>query len=212
MDLSEIRQEARDALKGNWLRYALITFVYCIFAIIIMYVSHMKAYLGQFLMILVTGAFAVSFCRISFQVLASESIDLDDLFYGFRMYFKSLAINLLVTIFILLWMLLLIIPGIIAAYSYSMVFFILVDNPEIRPMDAISQSKEMMKGHKWELFVLNLVFFGWAILNIFTIFIGTFWLVPYIYVSTAIFYKRIKAEYEGVQETPLTENIELDID
>jgi uncharacterized membrane protein len=212
MDYSEIRQEARNALSGNWLRYALITFVYCIFALIIMYVDYVKEYFGQFLMILVSGAFAVSFCRISLQILASESIDLDDLFYGFRMFVKSLAVNLLATLFTLLWMLLLIIPGIIAAYSYSMAFYILVEDPDIRPMDAINLSKEMMKGHKWELFVLHLTFIGWAILNIFTIFIGTLWLGPYINVSTAIFYRRIKAEYEGVQEVPVIENIELDID
>ena len=89
-------------------------------------------------------------------------------------------------------MLLLIVPAIIAAFSYSMVFYILADNPDISPTNALKKSKEMMMGYKWKIFFLGLSFLGWALLAILTLGIGLLWLMPYIQVSTINFYEDIK--------------------
>jgi uncharacterized membrane protein len=96
-------------------------------------------------------------------------------------------------LFILLWTLLLIIPGIIAAISYSMTFYILADDNSIGAMDAIDKSKKMMDGYKWKYFCLGLRFLGWALLCILTLGIGFLWLMPYMQVSMAKFYDDVKA-------------------
>jgi uncharacterized membrane protein len=89
-------------------------------------------------------------------------------------------------------MLLLIIPGIIAALSYSMTFFIIADDESIEPMEALKKSKKMMEGYKLKLFYLSIRFFGLALLCILTLGIGFLWLIPYTYVTMAKFYDDIK--------------------
>lgn len=101
---------------------------------------------------------------------------------------------LLMGIFTFLWSLLLIIPGIIASYRYRQTQFILVDDPKIGPLEAITKSKEMMKGHKMDLFVMDLSFLGWNILAVLTFGLLYFWLAPYMAVSYANFYDALKKE------------------
>lgn len=102
---------------------------------------------------------------------------------------------LLMHIFISLWTLLFIIPGIVKAFSYAMTPYILEDYPELGANDAIDRSRAMMHGHKFDLFYLYLGFLGWAILCLFTAGIGFFWLVPYMETAQAAFYEDVKAEY-----------------
>ncbi|MBR1705255.1 MAG: DUF975 family protein [Bacteroidales bacterium] len=103
---------------------------------------------------------------------------------------------LLMEIFIALWSLLLVIPGIIKAFSYAMTPYILEENPELSANEAIDRSRYMMKGHKFDLFWLYLSFIGWFILAFLTLGIGFLWLQPYVYTSVAAFYEEVKAEYE----------------
>lgn len=83
------------------------------------------------------------------------------------------------SIFILLWSLLLIIPGIIKTYAYRMVPYILADNPKIGYTRAIELSNEMTKGEKWDIFVLDLSFIGWYLLGSLALFIGVLFVLPY---------------------------------
>ncbi len=101
------------------------------------------------------------------------------------------CLNILTAIFVLLWTLLFIIPGIIASYSYAMAPFIMLENPNCGARCAISESKEMMRGNKWRLFCLDISFIGWIILSAFTLGIGYLWLNPYMEVSRAAFYREI---------------------
>lgn len=96
--------------------------------------------------------------------------------------------------YILLWALLLIIPGIIKGYSYAMTPYILEDRPELSGDKAIEESMRMMSGHKWELFCLHLSFIGWELLCLLTLGIGQLWLKPYISTAEAAFYENLKAE------------------
>ncbi len=89
--------------------------------------------------------------------------------------------------------LLLIIPGIIATFRYAMAFFIIADDEDCGPLEAITRSKEMMKGNKWKFFCLNWRFFGWSLLAVFFTFgIGFLWIVPYMQTSFAKFYEDVK--------------------
>jgi uncharacterized membrane protein len=89
-------------------------------------------------------------------------------------------------------LLLLIIPGIIAALNYALVYFILLDEKEISASEAILKSKKMMYGHRKRLFYLTLRFLGLGVLSIFTLFIGLLWLIPYSYVAYSLFYEDVK--------------------
>ena len=110
------------------------------------------------------------------------------------MFVSYLVISLLVGIFVTLWSLLLIIPGIIAALGYSQVYLVKLDNPEMGDFDAIKKSKELMKGHKWEFFLLGLSFIGWMILGIFTLGILYLWLIPYMSVTMCNFYNELVSQ------------------
>ena len=115
---------------------------------------------------------------------------------AFRNYWHKVWGMLLMQIFIVLWTLLFIIPGIVKAFSYAMTPYILEENPELSANDAIDRSRAMMKGHKFDLFWLYLSFIGWGILCIFTLGIGFLWLAPYMETSAAAFYEDVKADYE----------------
>ena len=95
---------------------------------------------------------------------------------------------------VFLWSLLFIIPGIIMSFAYAMTPYILEEHPEISAWDASTRSREMMKGHKFDLFWLYLSFIGWAILCILTFGIGLLWLSPYTTTSEVGFYNDLKAE------------------
>lgn len=101
---------------------------------------------------------------------------------------------ILMGIFTFLWSLLLIIPGIIASYRYRLTAYILADDPKIGALAAITKSKELMKGHKMDLFVMDLSFIGWNILAVFTLGLLYFWLTPYMSVTYANFYDALKKE------------------
>lgn len=119
----------------------------------------------------------------------AEQADIGTLFSGFKYFVKCFALSLVMGIFISLWSLLCIVPGIIAAYRYSMAFYILADNPNIGIMDAIAKSKEMMKGHKGELFCMDFFFIGWDLLSMITCGItGVFYSNPYKASAHAAFY------------------------
>ena len=102
----------------------------------------------------------------------------------------------LMNLFIALWSLLFVIPGIIKTFSYAMTPYILEEHPELTANEAIDHSRAMMKGHKFDLFWLYLSFIGWGILCIPTLGIGTFWLIPYMQTAQASFYEDVKADYE----------------
>ena len=104
--------------------------------------------------------------------------------------------QLLMGIFIFLWSLLLIVPGIIKAYSYAMTPYILVDRPELSVRDAIRLSGRMMSGRKLDLFCLLLSFIGWMLLCILTLGIGILFLSPYMMTAQAAFYQDVRSDYE----------------
>lgn len=116
---------------------------------------------------------------------------------AFSNYWHKVWGMLLMDIFIFLWSLLLVIPGIIKCFSYAMTPYILQDNPELSANEAIDRSRAMMKGHKFDLFYLYLSFIGWFFLCILTAGIGFLWLHPYVQAAEASFYEDLKTEFYG---------------
>lgn len=115
----------------------------------------------------------------------------NDLFSQFHRFGDGFCLAFLQGLYIALWSLLFIIPGIIKAYSYAMAPFIMAENPEMTASEAISASQELMDGHKADLFFLDLSFFGWALLSILTLGIGDLWLNPYRNAAYAAFYRSL---------------------
>jgi uncharacterized membrane protein len=107
---------------------------------------------------------------------------------------NSIVASILIGIFTFLWTLLFIIPGIIKAYAYSMTPYIIADEPEIDFMEAIRKSQELMRGHKFRLFKLQLSFIGWFLLGALAFGIGLFFVYPYYQLAHANFYLDIRPE------------------
>ncbi len=137
----------------------------------------------------------------NFFLKNSEESDapLDYLSRGFKGdYWNAVLVMFLRDLFIFLWTLLLIVPGIIKAYSYRMVPYILAENPEMNYKEALDLSSKMMYGNKMNSFVLDLSFIGWMLLSGLTFgILYLFYVNPYMSATNAELYKAIKAEYNG---------------
>lgn len=214
----EYKNEALVALKGNWAPAVLATLVYYLLTLFlispyevavfrtnsadIMGLMAASRWYGLFFlgMILVIGPFLVGYVN-SFKKLLVEGDDritANSFKEGFKPYWRSVWAYLFRGILIALWSLLLVIPGIIKSLSYAMTMYIVKDHPELTVNEAIDLSKDMMYGHKYDLFYLYISFIGWYLLSILTLGIGTFWLMPYIQTAQASFYEDVKAEWEMV--------------
>ncbi|MBP3633790.1 MAG: DUF975 family protein [Oscillospiraceae bacterium] len=147
--------------------------------------------------IVITPAFALSIMRVYLNVVADQELKITDAFSGFDDFWAAFKVQFLTGLFTFLWSLLFIIPGIIKAYSYSMSMYILAENKGMPALECIQQSKDMTDGHKMELFILYLSFFGWALLGAITFGIAYIWIMPYIQATQANAYNVLKAKYHG---------------
>ena len=112
-------------------------------------------------------------------------------------YSKIVLTMFLNDLYIFLWTLLFIFPGLVKSYSYRMVPYIITEHPELEPNEAITISRNMMYGHKWDTWILDLSFIGWNILNYMTFgILGIFYVNPYICATDAQIYKILKEDRE----------------
>ena len=202
---------ARD-LDGRWLEAALLTFVFAIISGIFsatvsagaeLFVPHVGTAFSL-LLIPMNWGFSIAFLA-NHRRESTDPFHLGCLFNGYSDFIRILLTMLLEYVYIILGTLLLVVPGIIKALSYSQTTFILRDYPDLKYNSAIELSMEMMQGHKYDLFWLYLTFIGWGILCLFTLGIGYFWLQPYMTSTMANFYEEVKKEYEGkICEKPFT--------
>jgi uncharacterized membrane protein len=198
---TELMQQARESLAGKWGQAIGAFVVYMLIVIAVQLIP----FAGPIISLLIGGPMAIGLATYSLALARNEDANINQLFEGFNKFGLALAAYFLMLVFILLWMLLLIIPGIIAAFSYAMTFYIIADDESIDAMEAIDKSKAMMDGYKWKYFCLALRFVGWALLCILTLGIGFLWLVPYMQVSNAKFYEDVKANYMSQQAAPVAE-------
>lgn len=118
--------------------------------------------------------------------------------YGFRNYWHTFVTLFLRDLYLVLWFLLFLIPGLIKMYSYCMVPYILAENPDMPANEVITRSREMMDGNKWQTFLLDLSFIGWILLGIVTLGLGfIFWTSPYMNNTHAALYLTLKNEAEA---------------
>ncbi len=189
---SQIRSAACAALKGKWTEAVMLAFVYLLITFLVGLIPYVGC-LSVLLLLPLGWGLAVAFLRNGRGV--DDPFNVTCLLEGYRDFSRIFVTLLLMAIYTCLWTLLLVVPGIIKQLSYSMTPYILADNPEMKNNEAIELSMAMMDGHKLDLFLMNIIFYLWGILCIFTLGIGYFWLLPYMQASYAKFYEEVKAEY-----------------
>jgi len=127
---------------------------------------------------------------------------------------RSLVLSFLISLFSALWALLFIIPGIVKAYAYSMSFYLLHREPGIEALESIGLSKQLTRGNKWSLFILDLSYLGWYILGVFTLGILYLWIVPKHMTARTLYFEEIydiykpSAAFQKVEEDVFNRNIE----
>lgn len=133
-------------------------------------------------------------CRKFFRKNLDEPAKLSNIVYVFDSHYKNIVKTAFLTdLFIWLWSLLFIVPGIIKSYSYRLVPYIMSENPDMNFRDAQAESARLMKGNKWKSFVLDLSFIGWDILTLMTWgFLEIFFVGPYKASTDAALYESIK--------------------
>lgn len=137
---------------------------------------------------IIGGAIELGMCSYFSKSALGLEAGVQDEFHYFNIFLKAFALRFMMTLFIILWTFLFIIPGIIAAYRYCLAPYILAEHPEMDIFDAINESKSLMNGNKSRKFRLDLSFIGWAILSSLTFGIGFLFLNPYMKMSEAHFY------------------------
>jgi uncharacterized membrane protein len=189
-----LMRASREALRGKW-GIAILTFF--IYALLTTTSGTMRTHgsyltISSTLTLIIGGPLALGAAIFSLSISRGKEARLEEIFLGFNNFGTALITYLLLLLYIFLWTLLLIVPGIIAALGYSLTFYILADDPNIKPQDALKKSKSMMDGYKEKLFYLSLRFLLLAILCILTLGIGFLWLIPYVHVTMAKFYDDVK--------------------
>ena len=138
------------------------------------------------------GSFiGVGYAKFNLNLVDKKNAAFETLFEYFSHWKTTTITRLLRALYVFLWSLLFIIPGIVAGFSYAMTDYILAEDPELTADEAISQSKSIMMGNKWRFFCLQFSFIGWDILATLAFGIGHLWLTPYKQAAYAAFYREV---------------------
>ncbi|MDR7073445.1 DUF975 family protein [Fictibacillus barbaricus] len=226
MKIRDFKTEAKQQLKGQWFAAALVTLVFAAIYVVIPMIIEMKLSGGYdnwmnttsnengqsastFIITLVLLPLSVGYSWLFLSLIRTgERVKISGLFQAFSeisMYLKLLGTYLLMMIYVILWSLLLIIPGIIKAFAYSQTYFVYKDNPKMGINAAITESRKLMHGYKWKFFVLQLSFIGWVILGLITVGIGFIWIYPYMSATYASFYNALVEKKKGAEPIVIDE-------
>lgn len=184
LNARDLKTTAKTKLKGH-------TGTYILAVIIMGVITGITSQLAG-LSILLTGAFSLAFVMMDLKLLSDQGIEVGDVFEGFKNFVPSLFLMLKQSLFLVLWTLLFIPVGIVKSFSYTMSYYILAENPDMTAGEAITKSREMMNGHKMDLFFVYLSFIGWFFLCILTFGLAFFYVGPYMQVTKGAFYNEIK--------------------
>lgn len=166
---------------------------------VLLAVSFVGAIIGIALQILVFNPLIVGLDRYFVTCQTQEKTDMKLFGFGFKNSYGNIVLAMfLQRLFIVLWSLLCVIPGIYKSYQWMLVPYILAENPGMKAADARRKSAELMDGNKWKAFVLELSFLGWILLSLCTCgILAVFYVTPYQQLTYAEFYTAVKAEKAG---------------
>lgn len=185
--IGTLKSAARRSLEGKWGSSAVLMLVAMAVSVSFSTIGYG---LPTLLLLPMSWGVAVAFLDVS----RGNTADLGWVLKGYSRFSEIFLTLLLREVYIGLWTLLLIVPGIVKSYSYAMTVYILQDEPDCKYDEAICRSMAMMRGHKMDLFFLDLSFIGWALLCLLTLGIGFLFLGPYWYTARAKFYEELMEE------------------
>lgn len=185
----EIQAQARAVLKAN-LGLAIGGLI--IYMVIMLVLGAIPA-IGWLGYVVLGGPLTVGISLFYLKMNRGQKVDIPIIFEGIKNNLvNNMVAYILMMVFIILWSLLLIVPGIIAAFRYAMTFYILAENPQMSGYDALQKSKAMMMGRKGKLFCLYFRFFFWILLGCITFGLAFIYVGPYMYLAATRFYEDIK--------------------
>lgn len=197
---ADFRKIARDALRGRWSVAVLTGFIASLMGAgigsgsisltnntnylreiqlnelsiqlqTLLIVSTVVILIWAIITVIIGGAGKLGYAVFNLKLVDNKKVSLTDLFSQFHRFGEGFCMNFFAGLFIFLWTLLFVIPGLIKIYSYAMAPYILAENPGMTAMEAIKKSRHVMDGNKWRLFCLDLSFIGWWLLCILPSFI-----------------------------------------
>ena len=203
MTIDAMRKEAWNALKGKRKTMAWVALIY--FGVVVCCAILSALLWGNIVTLIVMPPILLGMRICAMRVVRGEDVVVTDLFSGWGRFGSVVALNLVNGIFVSLWSLLLIVPGIIKSYAYSMSFYVLADHPGFSQDEAREESIDLMEGNKWRLFCLELSFLGWELLSILSFGVLYLWIIPYRETAHAIFYEQVKKENQPPVYIPIEE-------
>lgn len=209
------KNAALSQLKNRWS-------IPCLITLLTLVIVAIAAAAGNVVSIVVSGILEVAsiFLFITMST-SSEQVSFDNFLQGLeRTWLHALLASLWNFLWVFLWSLLFVIPGIVKHYSYSMMFYVIAENPQIGAIQSMNISKIMTQGHKADLFVMDLSFLGWAFLCTLSCGIGYIWLIPYMTSAKTNAYYDLKkmafqtgvlspSDFEVSQNAQSTQNQEI---
>lgn len=196
MNRVEIKTKAKEVIKGRlwdfWKGYLIYSVIVVVLEGLLglIFEGNLEV-VASLIASLVTAPLSFGVIYYTMKYARGEAVDINDIFKFKKQWIPTFLLTFLISLFTSLWMLLLIIPGIIAALSYSMAMYIYCDE-EKEPMECIRASKDMMNGYKWDYFVFGLSFIGWSILGALTLGLLYIWLTPYMTTAEVLYYDELK--------------------
>ena len=202
MNISYCKEEAKRLLKGNWLMGFAVVLIYSLISGL---VSSVTAGIGVFIL---SVSLFIAVNNVFISAYNGKGYELQHMVKGYdKGIGNRIALSALKNIYIFLWSLLFIIPGIVKSYSYALAEYISRENPEKTATECLDESRQIMEGHKMDLFLFDLSFIGWELLTVFTCGILSIYVLPYKYQARIIFidkniFKLVEIEDEvKVKET-----------
>ena len=200
MNTAELKSKAKEQIRGKWaVAIGTVLIANIILELDIGYKTASElgieglSYSLDLITLLLGGVISVGLCRFLLDMATKRREPrFNTLFSSFNIYLKTLGLNLLITLAVLVGTLLFIVPGIIVYLMFSQVFYILSEDPSKSITQCINESVNLMNGHKWELFYLKLTFIGWWLLALVTLGIAALWVSPYQKLTEANFYLYLK--------------------
>lgn len=196
MDTAELKSRAKEQLRGKWgIAIATVLVANIILEANIGYkvASRLNlegiSYSIDLISLLLGGVISVGLSKFLLDMATKrEEARFETLFSKFNIYLKTLGLNVLITLSIIAGTILFIIPGIIVGLMFSQAYYILAEDNSKSIMECLNESVNLMKGHKWELFYLELTFIGWWLVCGITLGIAALWVSPYQKLTEANFY------------------------
>lgn len=192
LKLHEAKVRAKEQAKSSFLILCAASFIPTVIASV---VTTITAGVGSIVAYLGLPVLNVGIALIFLNTAYGEPTEFTQIFAYYKQWWTAFCAYFLMQLYIFLWSLLFVVPGIIAALRYSMAYYILAENPNLSATEALNLSKEMTRGHLWDIFMLHLSFIGWYLLSAITCGIALFWVAPYVNAAQANAFLILKKEY-----------------